>query len=37
LVRRDVIRGFVSAQSAREDYGVVIDADGKASRRKDEG
>jgi N-methylhydantoinase B len=32
LVRRDVIRGFVSAQSAREDYGVVIETDGKAYR-----
>jgi N-methylhydantoinase B len=37
LVERDVIRGFVSPESARDDYGVVIDADGKASRRKDEG
>jgi hypothetical protein len=32
LVQRDVIRGFVSAQSAREDYGVVIDTDGRARR-----
>jgi N-methylhydantoinase B len=32
LVRRDVIRGFVSRESARDDYGVVIDADGKARR-----
>jgi N-methylhydantoinase B/oxoprolinase/acetone carboxylase alpha subunit len=32
LVQRDVIRGFVSRESAREDYGVVIDADGKARR-----
>jgi N-methylhydantoinase B len=37
LVERDVIRGFVSRQSARDDYGVVFDASGKASRRKDEG
>ncbi|MBI2531154.1 MAG: hydantoinase B/oxoprolinase family protein [Deltaproteobacteria bacterium] len=37
LVRRDVIRGFVSRESAQQDYGVLIDADGKASRRKDEG
>jgi N-methylhydantoinase B len=32
LVARDVIRGFVSRESARDDYGVVIDADGKARR-----
>ncbi|MGH7795381.1 MAG: hydantoinase B/oxoprolinase family protein [Candidatus Binatia bacterium] len=32
LVQRDVIRGFVSPESARADYGVVIDADGKARR-----
>jgi N-methylhydantoinase B len=31
-VKQDVIRGFVSLQSARDDYGVVIDADGKARR-----
>lgn len=31
-VQQDVIRGFVSLQSARDDYGVVIDADGKAQR-----
>ena len=37
LVQRDVIRGFVSPESARDDYGVVFDADGKASRRKDKG
>ena len=37
MVTRDVIRGFVSIDSARDDYGVVIDADGKASRRKDRG
>ncbi len=36
-VERDVTRGFVSRQSARDDYGVVFDASGKASRRKDEG
>jgi N-methylhydantoinase B len=27
-VRRDVVGGFVSVASAREDYGVVIDAGG---------
>jgi len=32
LVQRDVIRGFVSRESARENYGVVIEADGKAYR-----
>jgi N-methylhydantoinase B len=32
LVERDVIRGFVSPESAQVDYGVVIDADGKAFR-----
>jgi len=32
LVRRDVIRGFVSRESAQIDYGVVIDADGRARR-----
>jgi N-methylhydantoinase B len=32
LVKRDVIRGFVSVQSARDDYGVTIDANGKARR-----
>ncbi|MGH7874941.1 MAG: hydantoinase B/oxoprolinase family protein [Candidatus Binatia bacterium] len=37
FVERDVIRGFVSRESARDDYGVVIGADGKASRRKDKG
>jgi N-methylhydantoinase B len=37
LVQMDVIRGFVSRESARDDYGVAFDADGKASRRKDEG
>ena len=40
LVQRDVIRGFVSPESARDDYGVVIDADGKRiqkQRIKDKG
>ena len=37
LVKRDVRRGLVSRQSARDDYGVVFGSDGKASRRKDEG
>jgi N-methylhydantoinase B len=37
LVERDVARGYVSRESAREDYGVLIEANGKASRRKDEG
>jgi N-methylhydantoinase B len=32
LVRRDVIRGFVSRESARQDYGVEFDADGKPRR-----
>ena len=32
LVRRDVVRGFVSRESARDDYGVVFDATGKARR-----
>jgi N-methylhydantoinase B len=32
LVARDVIRGLVSRESAREDYGVAIDDDGKARR-----
>jgi N-methylhydantoinase B len=31
-VKQDVIRGFVSLQSARDDYGVVIGADGEARR-----
>jgi len=35
LVQRDVIRGFVSLESARDDYDVVIEADGRASRVKD--
>jgi N-methylhydantoinase B len=32
LVQRDVTRGFVSRESAREDYGVSIAADGKGYR-----
>jgi len=32
LVQRDVIRGFVSHESARDDYGVVFDASGKPHR-----
>ena len=32
LVQRDVVRGFVSLESARDDYGVVFDASGKAHR-----
>jgi N-methylhydantoinase B len=32
LVQRDVVRGFVSPESARDDYGVVFDASGKAHR-----
>jgi N-methylhydantoinase B len=32
LVQRDVARGYVSRASAREDYGVVIEADGRAHR-----
>jgi N-methylhydantoinase B len=32
LVQRDVMRGFVSRESAGRDYGVVIEADGKAHR-----
>jgi N-methylhydantoinase B len=32
LVERDVIRAFVSRESARDDYGVVFDADGTAYR-----
>ena len=32
LVRHDVARGFVSRASARADYGVVIEADGRAYR-----
>jgi N-methylhydantoinase B len=31
-VKQDVIRGFVSRQSARDDYGVVIEADGEPRR-----
>lgn len=33
LVQRDVTRGFVSRESAREDYGVTIAADGVSYRR----
>jgi N-methylhydantoinase B len=33
LVQRDVVRGFISIDSALDDYGVVIGADGKARRR----
>jgi N-methylhydantoinase B len=33
LVQRDVARGFVSINSARDDYGVVFDAAGKARRK----
>jgi N-methylhydantoinase B len=32
LVTRDVLRGFVSRENAREDYGVVLDDSGKARR-----
>ena len=32
LVAKDVIRGFVSIESARDDYGVVFDAAGGAKR-----
>lgn len=32
LVQRDVARGYVSRESARKDYGVVIEAGGKAYR-----
>jgi len=32
LVARDVGRGFVSSESARDDYGVVVDASGNAKR-----
>ena len=32
LVERDVLRGFVSRESARDAYGVVFDADGTARR-----
>jgi len=31
-VQRDVIRGFVSPESARDDYGVVFGGDGKPRR-----
>jgi N-methylhydantoinase B len=42
-VRRDVLGGFVSAASARDDYGVVIDAasgdvdEAATARRREEG
>jgi N-methylhydantoinase B/oxoprolinase/acetone carboxylase alpha subunit len=32
LVARDVIRGFISRESAMNDYGVVIEDDGRARR-----
>ena len=32
LVAKDVIRGFVSIESARDDYGVIIDSAGGAKR-----
>jgi N-methylhydantoinase B len=32
LVRRDVIRGLVSRESALRDYGVIVDGDGSARR-----
>jgi N-methylhydantoinase B len=32
LVQRDISRGFVSLESARHDYGVIIDANGMARR-----
>jgi len=32
LVARDIVRGFVSIDSARDDYGVVFDANGNARR-----
>ncbi|HKY08412.1 MAG TPA: hydantoinase B/oxoprolinase family protein, partial [Candidatus Binatia bacterium] len=32
LVARDVVRGLVSRESARTDYGVIIDANGNARR-----
>jgi len=33
LVERDVIRGFVSRESAREDYGIEFDSNGNARRK----
>ena len=33
LVGRDVIRGFVSRESAREDYGIEFDSNGNARRK----
>jgi N-methylhydantoinase B len=32
LVERDVLRGFVSTESAHDDYGVVFGSNGKARR-----
>jgi N-methylhydantoinase B len=32
LVQRDVIRGFVSRESACDNYGVIFGGDGKARR-----
>jgi N-methylhydantoinase B len=33
LVERDVIRGFVSRESARDDYGIEFDSNGNARRK----
>jgi N-methylhydantoinase B len=33
LVLRDVTRGFVSLESARDEYGVMVDANGNARRK----
>jgi N-methylhydantoinase B len=32
LVERDVVRGFVSRESARADYNVIFDGDAKPRR-----
>ena len=32
LVVRDIVRGYISEQSAHQDYGVTIRADGKGYR-----
>jgi N-methylhydantoinase B len=32
LVARDVVRGFISIDSARDDYGVVFDQNGNPRR-----
>ncbi len=32
LVERDVLQGYVSSEKAREDYGVVVESNGKAYR-----